>query len=74
MSDSRRKFLKAAGLGSLAFFFLSSCQKLGLSSKKKFKGNVIIIGGGAAGIYAGYLLKEMGIEFTVTLFATCAPK
>ena len=28
MSDSRRKFLKAAGLGSLAFFFLSSCQKL----------------------------------------------
>ena len=65
MSDSRRKFLKAVGLGSLAFFFLSSCQKLGLSGKKKFKGNVIIIGGGAAGIYAGYLLKELGIEFTI---------
>ena len=65
MSDSRRKFLKTAGLGSLALFFLSSCKKLGLSSKKKFKGNVIIIGGGAAGIYAGYLLKELGIEFTI---------
>jgi len=47
--------LQSCGTESLIFPILDS----------SFKGNVIIIGAGAAGMYAGYLLKQNGIEFKI---------
>jgi len=47
--------LQSCGTESLIFPNLDS----------SFKGNVIIIGAGAAGMYAGYLLKQNGIEFKI---------
>ncbi len=33
--------------------------------KTSFSGNVVIVGAGAAGLSAGYLLKKQGIDFTI---------
>lgn len=63
--NSRRTFVKSIGLFGLGSLLLSSCQKLGLLRPKKFKGKVIVIGGGAAGVYATYLFKKQGIEVTL---------
>lgn len=44
---------------------LSACRKQIFSEKIPFTGKVIIIGAGAAGLYAGYLLKTKGIDFEI---------
>jgi lysine-specific histone demethylase 1B len=44
---------------------LSACRKQILSEKVPFSGKVIIVGAGAAGLYAGYLLKTKGIDFEI---------
>lgn len=44
---------------------LSSCRKETLFPDSDFSGRVIIIGAGAAGLYAGYILKSMGIDFKI---------
>lgn len=62
---SRRSFVKSLGLLGLGSLLLSSCQKLGLLRPKKFKGKVIVIGGGAAGVYATYLFKQQFIDVTL---------
>ena len=56
---------------SLAFSpFFYSCQKNteteGIPSEKKYKNyKVIIIGAGAAGLYAGWFLKQRGFDVTI---------
>ena len=58
---NRRRFLKQSALFSLGGLLLpsallSSCKKDALFEEIKFDGKVLIIGAGAAGLYAGYLL------------------
>ncbi len=56
----RREFVKKTGFATLG---------LGLSSQllaeSKINGRVAIIGAGAAGLYAGKLLKDAGIDFQI---------
>jgi monoamine oxidase len=66
----RRQFLKNTALLSAVGLIapstlLSACRKRNLYADKKFEGNVLIIGAGAAGLYAGYLLKARGINFQI---------
>ena len=44
---------------------LSACRKEDLFEDSTFKGKVLIVGAGAAGLYAGYLLKSKGIDFQI---------
>ncbi|MEO0774921.1 MAG: NAD(P)/FAD-dependent oxidoreductase [Bacteroidota bacterium] len=68
----RKDFLKnfaTLGLG-LSFFstLLSSCDKGSLlpdDLEVNFRGKVLIIGAGAAGMTAAYLLKRYGIDFEI---------
>ncbi len=43
----------------------SSCRKKTLFDNVKYDGKVIIIGAGAAGLYAAYVLKSKGIDFQI---------
>lgn len=66
----RRNFIKQATLLSIGGYLipsslLSSCRKETLLEDIKYEGKVIVIGAGAAGLYAGYLLKSKGIDFTL---------
>lgn len=66
---NRRQFLRAnskALLGALLLpNLLSSCDEDTLFSDVNYEGKVVIIGAGVAGLYAGYLLKARGIDFTI---------
>ena len=44
---------------------LFSCRPDTLFEGPSFQGKVLIIGGGAAGLYAGYILKSKGIDFQI---------
>jgi monoamine oxidase len=57
---NRRDFIKLSGLLGLSLPALAFNQ----SSRSK-KQKVIIIGAGAAGLAAGYLLQQIGIDFTI---------
>ncbi len=64
----RRDFIKQASLASLGGLlipstFLSACRKESFHENLKYDGKVIIIGAGAAGLYAAFILKSMGIDF-----------
>ena len=66
----RRDFIKHSAFFSIGGLLLpsvvfSSCRKETLFEDIDFKGNVIIIGAGAAGLFAGYLLKSKGIDFKI---------
>lgn len=55
-----------AGVGALALpNLLSSCSSYSKLPDGNFEGKVIIIGAGAAGLYAGHLLAQKGIDFTI---------
>ena len=61
---TRAEFIKMCGILGLTLPIqtsLSSCNKDGIS----FSGKVIIIGAGAGGLSAGYLLQQQGIEFEI---------
>lgn len=67
---NRKDFIKLMSLvsaGSLVSpsCLLSSCRKASLMDGFQYNGKVIIIGAGAAGLYAGYLLKSLGVDFTL---------
>ncbi|MEN9302438.1 MAG: hypothetical protein RL264_867 [Bacteroidota bacterium] len=66
---SRRKAVKntvLAGVGTVLLpQILNSCNKFPKLKKGDFNGDVIIIGAGAAGLYAGHLLKSLDINFTI---------
>lgn len=64
----RRDFIKQASLASLGGLlipstFLSACRKESFHENLPYDGKVIIIGAGAAGLYAAFILKSMGIDF-----------
>lgn len=64
----RRRFLKQSTLLSIGGLlipsaFYTSCRKETLFEDIDYEGNVLIIGAGAAGLYAGYILKSKGINF-----------
>jgi lysine-specific histone demethylase 1B len=66
----RRELLKQSlflSIGGLLIpsSILSACRKESLFEDLKYDGKVIIIGAGAAGLYAGYILKSKGIDFQI---------
>ena len=66
----RRDFIKQStffSIGGLLIpsLFLSSCRKELLLEDFQYTGKVLIIGAGAAGLYAGYILKSKGIDFQI---------
>lgn len=63
----RKDFIKICGILGIAIPFqtvLASCNKQEIQNKK-FSGKVIIIGAGAGGLSAGYLLNQLGIDFKI---------
>ena len=65
----RREFIEKSALTYLALALsptlLASCRKDDLFPDSDFSGKVLIVGGGIAGLYAGYILKSRGIDFTI---------
>jgi len=64
----RRKALKYVGLGLSAgwvFPQLASCSKEDPGPEIPFEGNVVVIGAGAAGLYAADILNAKGIKVTI---------
>ena len=64
---TRIEYLKICGILGIALPFqgmLLSCSKEDVNTKK-FSGKVIIIGAGAGGLSAGYLLQQQGIDFEI---------
>lgn len=65
----RKLFLKKSALGIggayLLPYWLMGCKKENPFLNKKFNGSVGIVGAGAAGIYAGYLLQQQGINVEI---------
>lgn len=67
---NRRNFIKQSAFLSIGGILipsalLSACRKETLFEDVRFDGSVIIIGAGAAGLYAGYILKSRGIDFKI---------
>jgi len=65
---NRRQFLKQSTLISIGGLLipsalLAACRKETLFEDVTYDGKVIIIGAGAAGLYAAYMLKSKGIDF-----------
>ncbi len=66
----RRHFIKQSTLLSIGGLlipstFLTACRKETLFDDINYNGKVLIIGAGAAGLYAGYILKSKGINFQI---------
>jgi monoamine oxidase len=65
----RRKALQQLGLGLsggiLLPSYLMSCSKDALGPEVPYDGNVIVIGAGAAGLYAADILRVKGIKVTI---------
>lgn len=64
---NRKDFIKICGILGVGLplpLFLTSCQEDD-SITTPFEGKVIIIGAGAGGLSAGYLLQQKGIDFEI---------
>lgn len=65
----RREFIQRAGLVTAGSVFLphwmTSCGIWEESTEVSFKGKVVIVGAGAAGLYAGYLLGQKDIQYEI---------
>jgi len=63
---NRRELIKNLALGAPALAILpvalSSCRKNQVLPENPYQGDVLIIGAGAAGLYAAYLLNKHGIS------------
>ena len=64
---TRKEFLKICGLLGIIVPFNASCIARSLLNNisNKFEGKVTIIGAGAGGLSAGYLLDQLGIDFEI---------
>jgi len=67
---NRRQFIKQSTLLSIGGLLipstlLAACRKETLFEDVTYDGKVIIIGAGAAGLYAAYILKSKGIDFQI---------
>ncbi|MFM9985250.1 MAG: FAD-dependent oxidoreductase, partial [Flavobacteriales bacterium] len=65
----RKHFLKQASIlvpGLILFpEFLAACKKKALFEGTEYKGRVIVVGAGAAGLYAAYLLYLQGADVII---------
>lgn len=64
---TRKEFLQVCGMlgvGVPLQASLSSCEKEKIQNQT-FSGKVIIVGAGAGGLSAGYLLNQLGIDFEI---------
>jgi monoamine oxidase len=65
----RRAFIEKSVLAYLGLALtpnlMASCPKENVLPDSTFSGRVIIVGAGAAGLYAGFILKSRGIDFTI---------
>lgn len=66
----RRHFIRQSTLLSIGGLLIpstliSACRKKTLFEDVNFNGKVIIIGAGAAGLYAAYVLKSKAIDFSI---------
>jgi monoamine oxidase len=62
----RNEFIQLSALAAAGLIFapsLFSCQTVNIETD--FKGKIIIIGAGAAGLYAGYILKQNNIPYMI---------
>jgi len=66
---NRKEFIYKSGLAYAGLLllpsFLSSCKKESLFEDLNYDSKVVIIGAGVAGMYAAYVLKRKGIDFTI---------
>ncbi|MEM9680419.1 MAG: FAD-dependent oxidoreductase [Bacteroidota bacterium] len=65
---TRQDFIKLCSLFGISLPFqsvLASCKSDDINNTTNFNGNVLIIGAGAAGLSAGYLLQQRGIDFRI---------
>lgn len=63
---NRREFTKVCSLLGISIPLMGIQLPIAPSTTpSKFNGTVIIIGAGAAGLTAGYLLKQLGIDFRI---------
>ena len=65
---TRNEFVKMCSLLGLSLPYqsiLASCASDNTVYSTDFEGNVLIIGAGAAGMTAGYLLNHQGIDFQI---------
>ena len=62
---NRNDFNRSVILYTLGLTLTSSLIRCSLNSKGVKKNSVLIIGAGAAGLYAGYLLKKLKIDFKI---------
>ena len=74
---NKRQFLKQSALLSIGGVFipssfLASCTKEDPLAGASYGGKVLIIGAGAAGLYAGYILKSKGVISSVVVIATAS--
>ena len=66
MKINRREFIKVCQALGLTLPFHSVFSTASENNTAAFKDNkIIIIGAGAAGLSAGYLLKQLGIDFQI---------
>ncbi len=61
----RKDFLRICGLLGVCLPVSRATALLNSSESSSFSGKVLIVGAGAAGLSAGYLLKKKGIDFTI---------
>ncbi|MEZ4900691.1 MAG: NAD(P)/FAD-dependent oxidoreductase [Spirosomataceae bacterium] len=59
----RRDFIINSFLGGSAL--VVGCKEKDPYAQRKYEGQIAIIGAGAAGVYAGYLLEEKGANYTI---------
>lgn len=62
---NRRQFLQygcGTGIGVLT---LAACNKSNLLGLGSYNGRILVVGAGAAGLYAGYLMKARGMDFEI---------
>lgn len=69
MAMDRKTFLKNAAFASAGSLMIpalfASCDTKELFDASNYKGKIVIIGAGAAGLYAGYLLQKYGVNFEI---------
>lgn len=62
---TRKEFVKICGLLGIGMPLMGACSPSGKNSASKIPGKVIVIGAGAAGLSAAYLLNQQGLDVEI---------